>query len=151
MNNKLILIPLLALFIIPFCSAPLVIWHFDEVTDKINLTYEGKEDVKFFSDNAITGGAVGVNFKSFFGVLTPLLIVPFVVFVLLFFSRFEGKIEDKSKEDIDDETDETVVSRFVVDSLLNGAEEDEIRKELDMHGYDEAIVNKIFDELESEV
>ena len=151
-NIILFMIGLLSL--IPICSAPLLVWHFDEVSSKVNLSYTAPkgywENYNSEQTNSITGDAIGSGFNRTFSIIGPLFIVPFIALIFLFFSQFEGKIEDKDIDDLDKESDEKIVERLVVDALINGAEEDDIRRDLDMRGFDDDIINKVFDDLESE-
>lgn len=152
--KNIILFMLGFLLIIPICSAPLLVWHFDEVSSKVDLSYKVPEGYweKQNTDrtNSITGNAVGFDLDKTTSIIGPLFIIPIIALIFLFFSQFEGKIEDKDSDELDKESDEKIVERFIVDSLINGAEEDDIRRELDTRGFDDEIINKVFDDLESE-
>ncbi len=152
MKLNIILFALLFILSIPICSAPLLMWHFDEVHTKVDLSYELEHhnDTEPHPTNSITGYATGIMQDKRVAITAPLLVIPFVIFVLLFFSQFGKSLDVKSKEEIDEETDEDVVERFVVNQLIQGDTEESIRSNLEMRGYDGDIVNKVFDDLEDD-
>ncbi len=97
---------------------PLVVWHFAEVTDKIDLSYELKDlkDIHECEDEALTlamaeeiGKEIIIKSKfNYWKIILPLLLIPIIAIIIIFFSKFRReddgpKEEEKKKEEEDDD------------------------------------------------
>ncbi|MBN1646062.1 hypothetical protein JW868_03430 [Candidatus Woesearchaeota archaeon] len=129
---------------------PLIVWHFSEVEEDVELSYE----VDFELDRAEVGNTFvtaqgissnGVNYNYWWG----LLIIPVVVFVIVYFNRFKKEPKKQGELPSEDEyleqaklpTNIEHLENYVRDMISKGHAHHHIKKKLLEHDWNEELID----------
>lgn len=146
---------------------PLLMWHFEELRENVEITYKVKGEAKEEDmpstvavaekisdeeiDNSITGSAIGEQEGSIAKIIVPLLAIPVIGLILIFFNKFGKKLEERGIKKPHKEKVNEALTKFIVNQIVMGAEKEEIIEKLIGKGWGEDTVNQVFDELEREI
>jgi hypothetical protein len=134
---------------------PLIVWHFTELSDKLDLSYEVSKDISVEDcerqsvilalAEQIEAMEVGSPAASYWRLILAALVVPVVGFGVVYFHKTGGKSPDDKK--LDDVIDKTVAS--IKDAMAKGYYKEEsslnnLKLELYKNGWDAKSIEKLF-------
>ncbi|MBN2422812.1 hypothetical protein JXB41_06285 [Candidatus Woesearchaeota archaeon] len=136
---------------------PIIAWHFVEIKDRVDLTYEVEGEIPEWCLEQIKALPIAkyigkrIHRKSLLNQFLPLLAIPVVSILFIYFHKFTPhKFSEKelNMRAIDRHVKKT--ARLIEREFSNDHNEQKIRNYLQMRGYSPELTNKILERLNSD-
>lgn len=126
---------------------PLIVWHFDELRSPARIEYEVRKEVSVEEINAsrtvVVADTIGDEELevSLWKILLPLLLIPLVAAIVVFFSGFEHGFRRTKLDETEHKMLERLIAQAEVD-IQHGIPQAIIRKKMEDMGWPEHITRR---------